>query len=370
MNCARFLLMVFVPVCGFCAEISTGQLTIPYGEFRSLLEKSNLPPRPKPPVPAVILATKFRVDLRDPVASGQLTFEVRSFGSDAQLIRLIGEAVTIRSIKPESLTVIRKDGFYQLLAEAAEVRTVQLEVGWNGREEERERVFQCAVSPSAIFQVELVGLSEGHNASVAGAYRDPRSGIFHLGAAETLKISVSQADREEGPTVTMPPVIANAENKMRIVRDGTYLNATTWTIRHTKPFVWRVNPGADTQLVSALVDGRPVAPVQSGDGALEFRLSEKSGESRVALTYTGKSSPFELVRGDLAISLPATDLLVECQDWALLLPAGYAPVAVEGNFEFLPGESVNELRLRRELNRGEVPRVRVFYQKPETNKKP
>ncbi|MCK9590302.1 MAG: hypothetical protein WC076_04855 [Terrimicrobiaceae bacterium] len=71
-----------------------------------------------------------------------------------------------------------------------------------------------------------------------------------------------------------------------------------------------------------------------------------------------------------AVSLPATDLLVERSDWALVLPATYAPLAVEGNCEFFPGDSKNELRLRKELCRGEPPSVRVFYQKPETTKKP
>jgi hypothetical protein len=45
-------------------------------------------------------------------------------------------------------------------------------------------------------------------------------------------------------------------------------------------------------------------------------------------------------------------------------------VAVEGNTELLPGEAPNEVLLRKELCRGEAPSARVFYQKPETTKKP
>ncbi len=74
------------------------------------------------------------------------------------------------------------------------------------------------------------------------------------------------------------------------------------------------------------------------------------------------------MRGELAIALPTTDLLVERSDWKLVLPTAYAPQAVEGNAELLPSTAPNEIILRKELCRGEAPSAQIFYEKPQTKK--
>ena len=366
----KFLILSAVLMSGVAcaAEALPGaQVTLPYSEFRGMLESRQKTPAPEPPVPFAVLSTHLVLVPEASSVKGTVTFDVQSFSDRPQLVPLIGDLVTVRRVSPDGATVITKGGYYNLLLTGAKRQTVTLEVGWPGR----DGSFHCPVAPAVIAEVRIAQLPEGVEADMEGAVHDEKSGIFHLGSRDALTIHLRRPhEKPDGEVVTMPPVVAAAGSEMRIVNDGTFFNATTWTIRHNAAFAWKVNLGADTQVVSCLVDGRPAAPVLAADHSIEIRLPEKDRETQVEIAYTGKTAAFEPVRGEFAVALPSTELLVERSDWKLVLPAAFAPVAVEGNTEFLPGESRNELRLRKELCRGEAPAARVFYQKPETTKKP
>jgi len=353
-------------------EIPAAQVTLPYSEFRSLIDCLKKPEAPKPPEPVVpfaVLSSRFVLVPDSAAVMGTVTFDVQSFSEKAQLVPLIGDVVTIRKIAPDGVTVLQKAGFYNLLIAGAKRQTVTLEVGWAGREEEGSVSYHCPVAAAVISEVEIGKLPEGVQAEVADAVRDGNR--FHLGSRDAISLRLRKPqDKPSGEVVPMPPVVAAAESEMHVVNDGTFFNSTTWRIRHNTVVTWKVNPGADAQVVSCLVDGQPTAPVLAADHTMEIRLPEKDSGTQVALSYTGKTSGFAPVRGEFSVALPTTDLLVERSDWKLTLPAAFTAVAVEGNVEFLPGESRNELRLRKELCRGEAPAARVFYQKPETTKKP
>lgn len=361
--------MQVLPAAG---ERPAAQVTLPYSEFRRLIDCQKKPEAPKPPEPVVpfaVLSSRFVLVPDSSSVQGTVTFDVQSFSEKEQLVPLIGDVVTIRKIAPDGVTVLLKAGFYNLLISGAKRQTVTLEVGWAGREEEGAVDYHCPIAPSVISEVEIGKLPEGVRAEVADAVRDGNR--FHLGSRDVISLRLRKPqDKPSGEVVPMPAVVAAAESEMRVVSDGTFFNSTTWRIRHNTAVIWKVNPGADAQVVSCLVDGRPTAPVLAADHTMEIRLPEKNSETQVALSYTGKTSAFAPVRGEFSVALPTTDLLVERSDWKLTLPGAFAPVAVEGNVEFLPGESRNELRLRKELCRGEAPAARVFYQKPESTKKP
>jgi len=345
------------------------RVTMPYPEFRSLLEAGRPVLPPKPPVPYAVLSSRFTLAAADDSLQGSATFDVEAFVDAPQLVPLISDAVTIRKITPGTATVVSKDGFYHLLVEGAGRCPVTLELSWPGQREEAEISFDCAVAPAVISELQLGELPGDVEVTVPDAVRE--GDRFHLGGSAAIALRLSRReDKPAGEVVPMPAVVTAATSEMRVVNDGTFFNATAWTIRHNTAFAWRLRLGPGKQVVSCLVDGRPVAPVLVAADTIEIRLPEKDGETRVALSYTGKTSAFEPVRGDFAVELPATDLLVERSDWKLTLPASFAPMAVEGNTELLPGEAPNEVLLRKELCRGEAPSARVFYQKPETTKKP
>ncbi len=349
---------------------TSSQLTLPYSEFRHLLEKSMTPPEKQLPVSQATLSTHLRLEVKDQEAVGSIHLKVLNMTSEAGLVPLIGDSVTVMKVDPPDTVLVRKDGYYQALAAPSKTAHVTLQIGCFGRRENQGTIFQFLLAPSAILSLSLANLPEGQKVEIPGAQWNSESGAYHLSGQKSLNLLISEIleDRPAREVVTMPAVISEATAMMRLVSDGTFLNSTSWAIRHNKAMVWSVSPGPETQLVSASVDGRPVAPVLGADGQFEFQLPENSTPTRVDLTYTGKTSAFGPVRGDLSVSLPSTDLLIERTDWQLLLPSGYAPVAVEGNTDFLPGELSNEIRLRKELSRNEAPTVRIYYQKPETNK--
>lgn len=345
------------------------RVTIPYAEFRSILEAGEPVPPPEPPVPHAVLSSRFVLAVVDDSLQGSATFDVETFVDAPQLVPLIGDAVTIRKITPGTATVVRKDGFYHLLVEGRGRRPVNLELAWPGRREEGDLSFSCPVAPAVISELQLGDLPGEVEVTVPGAVRE--GDRFQLGGRKDLGLRLNRReDKPAGEVVPMPAVVRAAASEMRVVNDGTFFNATDWTIRHNTALPWRLQLGAGKQVVSCLVDGRPVAPVLVAADTIEIRLPEKDGETRVALSYTGKTSAFAPVRGDFAVELPATDLLVERSDWKLSLPASFVPVAVEGNTELLPGENRHQVLLRKELCRGEAPSARVFYQKAETTNKP
>lgn len=286
------------------------------------------------------------------------------------LVPLIGEEATLIQVEPRETVLLRKDGFYQILMSPSAPCVVRLTMAWTPESGDNKTIYQCRVAPSAMGSLSLARLAEGEHCEVPGALQDPKTGVYHLGANPLLSFHILKAREVEvaGEVVTMPPLVSEATATMRIVSDGAFLNATRWVIRHSKAFSWRVRPGAGTEVVSASVNGRPTAPVQTPAGQLEFRIPENKERTVVELTYTGKTSPFASVRGSLSVDLPVTDLLVEKTECSLLLPSGYVPAAVEGNSDFLPSRLPNEIRLQKELSRGEAATVRIYYQKPESTK--
>ena len=352
-------------------NLAGAAVTLPYTGLQSLIEAGKKPAPAEPPVPFAILSAEYRLAQGESSLSGTAAFEVGSFRQGAILVPLISDSLVVSRIEPAEAAVVVKDGFYNLLVEAPKRQSVTLHFDWKGKRDGDSVSFQCGITPAAVSGLALSPVPEGVSVDVAGAVQESKSGSWHLGPLGRLEIRMAKKSSvQAGTVVAMPAVVREANSAMRIVSDGTFFNATTWKIRHNTAVTWKLTPGADTQVVSCLVGGRPVAPVLTGKNTIEIRLPESDSETTVELSYTGKSAAFAPVRGEFSVSLPATDLLVERSDWTLVLPAAYGPLAIEGNCEFFPGEQQNELRLRKELCRGEAPTVRVFYQKPETNKKP
>ncbi|MEI8311890.1 MAG: hypothetical protein WCH98_14165 [Verrucomicrobiota bacterium] len=352
-------------------NLAGASVTLPYTELKSLIEAGKKPAPAEPPVPFAVLSAEYRLVPGDASLSGSAEFEVRSFRSDALLIPLVADSVVVSRVEPAESAIIVRDGFYNLLVEGSKRQTVTLHLDWRGKKDGETVSFLCGINPAAISNLELAPVPEGATADVVGAVRGSKPGTWHLGSGGKLEIRTAKKTVGLAETVVaMPAVVREANSAMRIVADGTFFNTTSWKIRHNTAVAWKLALGDDTQVVSCRVAGRACAPVLTGKNTIEVRLPESDSETTVEIAYTGKSSAFEPVRGEFSVSLPSMDLLIESMNWSLVLPVQFSPLAVEGNCEFSPGDSKNELRLRKELIRGESPSVRVFYQKPETTKKP
>ena len=366
-----FLLSAFLCVPLRAENLAAASVTLPYAELKSLIEVGKKSASLEPPVPFAVLSAEYRLVPGDASLSGSAAFKVRSFRQEAILVPLVADSLVVLRVEPSESAIIVKDGYYHLLVEGTKSQTVTLHLDWRGKTDNETKSFLCGITPAAISTLELAPVPEGVTVEVAGAVQVSKPGTWHLGPGGKLEIRTAKKSVGQAETVVaMPAVVREANSVMRIVSDGTFFNTTTWKIRHNTAVAWRLALGDDTQVVSCRVAGRASAAVLTGKNTIEIRLPDSESETAVEVAYTGKSTPFGPVRGEFPVSLPATDLLVERMDWTLVLPAPFSPLAVEGNCEFSPGDSKIELRLRKELCRGESPAVRVYYQKPETTKTP
>jgi hypothetical protein len=366
-----FLIAASVGMPARAENLAGASVTLPYAELKSLIEAGKKSMSPESPVAFAILSAAYRLVPGNTSLSGSVSFDVRSFRQEAVLIPLVADSLVVSRVEPAEAAIVVKDGYFNLLVEGPKRQTVTLYFDWHGKMEGEAVSFLCGINPAAMSNLEMVSVTEGVTVEVAGAVQGSKPGTWHLGPGGKLEIRTAKKSAGQAETVVaMPAVVREANSAMRIVSDGTFFNTTTWKIRHNTAVAWRLALGDDTQVVSCRVAGRASAPVLTGKNTIEIRLPDSESETDVEVAYTGKSTPFGPVRGEFPVSLPATDLLVERMDWTLVLPAPFSPLAVEGNCEFSPGDSKNELRLRKELSRGESPAVRVYYQKPETTKTP
>ena len=86
------------------------------------------------------------------------------------------------------------------------------------------------------------------------------------------------------------------------------------------------------------------------------------------LSYTGRLPALAPVSGQIALSLPETDLFVQTMFWDLQIPDEYELTALEGNVSLTPSASTTTkdpllIHLRKDLLKAERPSAELFYQK-------
>jgi len=344
--------------------VANGTVEIPYGEFRSLLrqiERSQVK-LPVEPVAAAIAKVDYVIDCSQPEGLVTASFEVTSFSGNPAFVPLLGDSIYLASSDAKGGEFVRHDGRYGLVIPSKGPAMARctfrvprtaagdaVRIGWE-------------VEPATIATAEIVGAEP--STRLANAVRT-ESGQWVLGSTKCVEV-ILDAPVPKGTTpVEFPPVIREVTASMRVVKDGSFVNRMKWHLRHQKAVKWRVALDKNCPLVSASVDGRAAAPERIDANTIEFVLpAAVSGGTQIEFSYTGRTTPFGPVRGELALALPMTALLVEACTWEVALPSGYAVVALEGNVESAPGPN-GSLILRKELIQGEAPSARIFYQKPE-----
>lgn len=346
-------------------DLDEARVQISYKELRALIDAAGAQRTP-PPVDNAVLAARYAVLIEGGAASGIAEFDVQTFREGSHAVPLAGDGLIVESLEPKEAVLVSREGFYALALEGRQRAKVTLRFALPMRKD--GKVVEWKVNPAVTTTVEAA--AQSGPVQVEGGV-PAGDGKWRLGRAPMVRIALYETPVVQPPAVTMPAVIREARSDMRVVADGAFFNEMTWRIRHDGPLVWRIALPEANQLVSAKVGGRAASPSRVDASTLEFRLPEPSGEDTlVELSYTGRVAAFDPVRGDLALALPATPLLMESLSWRLALPPAYETVAAQGNVEFASGGSAGEVLLRKELCQGDAPGVRLFYQKPETTKKP
>lgn len=346
-------------------DLDEARVQISYKELRTLLEAASAQWTP-PPLECAVLAARYAVQVEGGAITGTAAFDVQTFRDGPHVVPLVGDGLILENVEPKEAVLLAREGFYALALEGKHRASVTLRFGLPLRKDRKGAEWK--VNPAVTTTLEASAQSgplQVEGAVFAG------QGKWRLGRDPLVRLALYVPPETQPPSVTLPAVIREATSEMRVVSDGAFFNKMSWRIQHEGPLVWRLALPESNQLVSAKVGGRAASPSRADAKTLEFRLPESSGEETVVeLSYTGRVAPFDPVRGDLALNLPATPLLIESLAWQLTLPTAYDTVAAQGNVEFAPAGSSGEVLLRKELCQGESPSVRLFYQKPEATKKP
>jgi hypothetical protein len=363
-------------------DLDTARVTLSYQELRSLIDAAQKKPAapPEVAVPFAVLSAEYDLALTAQGVDGTANYVVQTFTEGSHLIPLVGENVRIASIDPVDSLLILRDGTYTLVLEGKTRLKVALKLSSRFRREETGRTLTLDLPPCPLSRLRVAGIPTGETVTANGnpsPNPDKDSASWQLGAAKSLQIAVEKTAAEKpalvelkGTRVEMPAIVRNAKSDMRVVRDGSYMNTTSWTVRHDGPLNWTLAMPEKCQLLACKVGGENVAPILQDDQTWVIPLPAPKGrdETSVELAYSGQQAGFEPVRGEFVGTLPGTSLLVEKLEWRLQMPRPYEIVAIQGNVDFVPGANSGELQLTRELGRADAANVHVFYQKPETTK--
>lgn len=182
---------------------------------------------------------------------------------------------------------------------------------------------------------------------------------FLLEAAASATLQVGFVPR----VATAAGVVSKAEWALKLEPDGAILNEGTLAITHDGPLGFLIDTPAGMRLLSCALNGRPVAPIDRGDGVLEIPLPAGTSASMLRCAFTGKVEPLDPVAGTLELSLPKTPVFVRAMTWALDLPPAYQ-AETSGNLTRLANEpGTATVRLAKNLSRDERPTVNLFYQR-------
>ncbi len=165
--------------------------------------------------------------------------------------------------------------------------------------------------------------------------------------------------------------VDEAHYSMRIVADGSILNAGRLIVRHDRALPLRLVLPKGCELLSASVSGRDVSPVDRGEGVIEFTLpaAAPGKPTEIAFKYSAQGPKLAPVSGEIELVLPRSTLFTHAIVWEISLPGAYDLTAFEGNVEMAAATSVATekdatiVRLKKDLCRAEEPRAALFYQK-------
>jgi hypothetical protein len=368
-NVARLLVLP----CAFSARLAAAPLDaarvdVPFPEFRTLLEESSVK---KSSLASAILSARYEVGFGEGFLSGTAAFDVQTFRDGTHSVSLLSDKAIIESVEPADAVLVRSGNSHALVVEGRRRGHASLRFHLPVEAGGANPSVDLEIMPAALASLKPVNVPASSRFLLRGGYL--RGDTWYLGGARTIRMELAAADGAKPPALALPAIVGSSTANMRVVRDGALYNAMKWDVRHRSAVDFQIVMPPDVQFVAFTIDGRPAQPSRIDGRNLEIRLPEVKSDaagSLVEFSYTAHKPAFAPVRGELALELPATPLLVEKSEWLLALPAGFEPIAVDGNVECLPAKEPGLVRLSKEITTGEAPALRLFYEKSEPAKKP
>lgn len=188
----------------------------------------------------------------------------------------------------------------------------------------------------------------------------------HLETQTTAELAITPI-----PVVpTADGVITRSDWSLKIEPDGAVLLTGNMRADHKGSVQLTFDTPPGMKLLSCEVAGKPVSPVDPGDGSLQLTLGANQEGTEVACSFTGNSEALDPVAGTMKFSLPKTPLFVHAIRWNLDLPAGYQ-AETHGNLQRSSPDGKSppsRIFLSKNLCRDERPEIQIFYQRSDLNR--
>lgn len=188
----------------------------------------------------------------------------------------------------------------------------------------------------------------------------------HLETTNTADLTVTPIP----VAATAEGVVTNSEWALRIEPDGAMLATGVLIIEHKASLGFLFDTPDGMKLLSCEIGGKPVSPVDLGDGILKVTLAPTGESSRLTCSFTGRTTALDPVEGTMKLALPKVPLFIHSLIWHLDLPAGYQ-AETHGNLKRVPVTTSgppSRISLRKNLCRDERPEIHVFYQRTDLNR--
>ena len=358
------------------ATLDESEVRITYGELKRLvaatLPKESAPEtKPKSPVPAALLSSLYRLDVKTGTIIAEM--QVESFDTGWHAIPIAGAGSGAISVEPKDARIVVNDEHLCLVTDQTGAQTVKLTFPLGS--EGQGTTLHLAASPVASLEIQelpenkVLRLQHGSTTKViaqAGVITLPASGgEVTLTIEDVRKVAQSSITGS-----TDDAIISTATYTTQVVRDGSVLTDGAIIVHHDEPVKLILQLPEAAKLLQCHVNGEPVRPTAGEANHIEIPLDDPTtdgAESEVKLSFTSTLAALQAAEGELDLALPQTPLFAKQIDWNVQLPAT-CDLTFTGNVDPIADKTnAPGLHLRKSLCRDQQPQARITYRKRTTN---
>lgn len=352
------------------ATLDESEVRITYGELKRLVAATLpklAPPelKPKPPVPAALLAAIYRFD----ASAGTLVADMRveAFEEGWQLVPVAGAVGGATSVEPEGVRLVSREDALCLITDKVGSQELQIAFGVAPI----GQATPLYLAPSAVAALEIKAIPEGKVVRFQQGTTNQlivKAGSCALSAAGG-EVTLVVEDARQAPlanTTTEDAIISTATYTTEVARDGSAFTQGVIIAHHEQPVKLTVQMPEGSRLLQCQVNSESVRVVALGTGRLEIPLDDPTtdgAESELKLSFTSTVPPLQIGEGEIELLLPQTPVFVKQVDWSVQLPVGY-DLTFSGNVDAVTDKpNTPGLQLRKAFCRDQQPQARITYRK-------